>query len=212
MSEVNSAWTLEVDLSKGQMRRKRNFSTATGVKALPLEKKLRDLFMGLAGLAQMVGDEFSSNVVENKAEELAYGWARVAQENESVRIALNWMVETNAWTDAVIPTVMVGGSIAWRYNLLPDKIGEPIAKFSGAIPMTPEEEAAIAEQMAQAQAHMEAEQRASEQPTPHTPASETEPVRPINADDDETEESAVAASDGPSVVPIPSDADLKPDS
>lgn len=209
MSEVNSAWNLEIDLQKGQVRRKRNFSTADGVKALPLEKKLRDLCMGLAGVAEMLGDEFSSTVVESKAEELAYGWARVAQENEKVRLVLRWLVETNAWTDAVIPTVLVGGSIAWHYDVLPDSIGQPIAKFAGAIPMTPEEEKEIQDKMSQMMAAEQAE-------TPHEdmrePVSETEP-EPINGDvpgaDDYVEPPTV---DAPSVIPIPSDADLNLDS
>jgi hypothetical protein len=191
---VNSAWTLE--LSPTGIKRLRNFKAADGVPALPLEKKLRDLFMGLAGLAEMVGDEFSSKVVENKAEELAYGWARVAQENEKVRIAIKWMVETTAWTDAVVPTVLVGGSIAWRYGMVPDQIGQPIAKFAGAIPMTPEEEEALAAQAAQMQKMMESEEATVHEnvpPTDDPPVSETEP-------------------DSPRVVPIPPDADLEPDS
>jgi hypothetical protein len=192
---VNSAWTLEVDISKGQIRRVRNFKTADGVAALPLEKKLRDVFMGIAGLAEMGGDEFSATAIENKAEELAYGWARVAQENEKVRLVLRWLVETNAWTDAAVPTVIVGGAIAWKYNLIPDKIGEPIAKFSGAVPMTPDEELELAQKMA--------DMKAAAESTP--PASETEPVRPVAPD-------VPTPSDGPSVVPLPHDADIRADS
>jgi len=198
---VNSAWTLELDLEKGALRRVRNFSTVDGVKALPMERKLRDLFMAVAGLAEMAGDKFSSTAVENKAEELAYGWARVAQENEKVRLALRWLVETNAWTDAAVPTVIVGGAVAWKYNLLPDKIGEPIAKFSGAIPMTPEEEAEVAKKLAQMEAEAEAERRQAERDgvppdVPDVPdVPETE--RPINQDVEPT------PSDGPTVVPLP---------
>lgn len=208
MSEVNSAWNLEIDLEKGQVRRKRNFSTADGVKALPLEKKLRDLCMGLAGLAEMLGDEFSATVVESKAEELAYGWARVAQENEKIRLVLRWMVETNAWTDAAIPTVMVGGSIAWKYGVLPDAIGQPIAKFAGAIPMTPEEEKEIQDKLGAAMAAQEAE-TAHEDYAPEPADLEAEPEA-INADEDEYREPPEV--DAPTVVPIPPDADLSLDS
>lgn len=195
--EVASAFTLDIDIKNGTVKRIRNFKpSAGGVAALPLEKKLRDTFMGIAGLAEIAGDQFSATVVENKAEELAYGWARVAQENEKVRIAIRWIVETNAWTDAMVPTVMVTGSIGWRYGLLPDSIGEKIAKFSGAVPMTPEEEAQLQKQAEQMQAMMNDQAAASE------PVSETEP---------ETEDN-IPSTDSPRVVPIPLDAELDSDS
>lgn len=209
-TDLNSPWKVEVNLEKGEIRRVRDFSRKDGIPALPFEKKLREVFMGVAGGIFMLGEEFSSTVIENKAAELAYGWARVAQENEKVRVFIGWAVTTNAWTDAAVPTAVVVGAIAWRTNMLPEgmiaSMGERAAKFSGALPLSKEEEeqaaAAAMKMMSMAVAEQEQEPDHEEmEPEPEPPESEPagtapEPEdRPINAD-------------GPRIVSLPPDADL----
>lgn len=207
--DLNSPWKIEVDLEQGAIRRVRNFSRKDGVPALPLEKKLREVFMGIAGGIFMLGEEFSSTVIENKAAELAYGWARVAQENEKVRIFLTWAVTTNAWADAAVPTGVVVGAIAWRTGVLPEgfiaSIGERAAKFSGALPLSKEEEEAAAaaamKMMSMAVAEQEQDQvheNIEPEPEPEAEPAGTEPEpddKPIN-------------SDGPRIVSLPPDADV----
>ena len=195
-----SAWNLEIDIEKGQIRRTRNYSRDGGVPALPLEKKLQEVFMFLAGIAEMTGDGFSSNVIEQKSVELAYGWARVAQENEKVRLVLKWIVETNAWTDAIAPTILVTGAIAWHHDLLPERIGAPIAKFAGAVPVTPEEEEAMKRQAEQLHDMMASDTGSGPAPEP-APQEEPEAEAPHPTTD----------GNGPSVVPLPPDVPLSDD-
>lgn len=209
--DLNSPWKVEVDLEQGQIRRVRNFSRKDGIPALPLEKKLREVFMGIAGGIFVLGEEFSSTVIENKAAELAYGWARVAQESEKVRIFLTWAVTTNAWADAAVPTGVVVAAIAWRTGMLPEgfiaSIGERAAKFSGAIPLSKEEEedaaAAVMKMMSMAVAEQEQELTHEDMEPEPGPEPEVEPART----EPEPEDKPINA-DGPRIVSLPPDADL----
>lgn len=159
-ANVNSAWKLEIDETGA--RRIRNTSREDGVPSLPMEKKLVQVFVGLAGGAQLLGDEFSSRVIQSKSEELAYGWALLAQENDGVHTAISWMLETSAWGEAIVPTAMVGGMIAWHYGLLPDKFGYPLSQLSGVTPLSREQEIELRKR-AQAQAQAQAAARADEE-------------------------------------------------
>lgn len=197
---VKSPWKLEIDIENESIRRVRNTAREDGVPTLPLEAKLRTVFMGLSGVAEMLGDQFSATAVESKADELAYGWALLASENERVRIVIKFLVETSAWTEAAVPTIMVGGVIAYHYNALPDQVGIPLTKFAGLAPMSREQEVEQRRRLA-AQMQKEAEDlEAQSAPTPPENGSAPEP-------DIEPEPTGT-----PSVVPIPPDADLGPSS
>lgn len=192
--EVNSPWTL--DISPQGVRRVRNTSTADGVPSLPMEKKLRNVFVGFAGGAEMLGDEFSANAIESKSEELAYGWALLAQENERVRTAVSWLLETSAWGEAIIPTAMLGGMIAWHYGLVPDKFGIPLVQLSGTVPISREQEIHL-QRMAQAEAQKEAE--ANAQAEAAAAADEFTHTQP----DPESGPDITGDGDTPSVVQVP---------
>lgn len=175
---ANSAW--KIDFSTEGVRRVRNTSRTDGVPALPMEKKLTQVFAGLAGGALLLGDEFSSSVIESKAEELAYGWALLAQENDTVHTAISWLLETSAWGEAIVPTAMVGGMIAWHYGLLPDKFGYPLSQISGVAPLSREQEMEL-RRRAQAQAAAETEREVQDALDEDEDA-EAPGTEPINAD------------------------------
>lgn len=195
--EVKSAWKLEFDSETGSFSRIRDTSRDTGVPTLPLETKLRTLFMGVAGVCEIIGDEFDANALAAKAEELAYGWAFLASENERVKIVLKFVVETSAWSEAIAPTVIVGGAIAWHHGLLPDQVGVPVARLSGAVPLSREQEIELRRRM-EAQARAEAE--AAEHAAASSESNGSNDVKATDESDTPTE--------GPSVVPLPSDADI----
>jgi hypothetical protein len=154
--------------------------------------------MGIAGVAEMLGDKFSADAVENKAEELAYGWALLAQENERVRIVVKFLVETTALSEAIAPTVIVGGAIAWHYNLIPDKVGVPMATIAGAVPLSREQEVELRRR---AEAELKQQEAAAEAADQYENENEPEPS--------EAEPSPINKGT-PQVVPLPSDADIGP--
>jgi hypothetical protein len=114
-------------------------------RALPLESKLKQLFVAAAGGAEMAGDNFVANVLEYRAGDLAHGWARLAQENPRVKAFLTTLLEGSAWSEALIPTLAVGVAIAWHFGYAPERIGVPMALGSvnmeaGQFPMSREVE------------------------------------------------------------------------
>lgn len=111
-----------------------------GSKALPHELRLREFLLGTAAMAK-VADEFTGTAIELKAEELAYGWAKLAQEDPRVSKALSMLFEGSAWAEAVIPTASLALMILWHYEILvPNKLGATISFANGMLPVTRGEE------------------------------------------------------------------------
>lgn len=109
---------------------------------LTYEKKLRGLFAGMAGTMQYIrSDTFSADVIRANSDELAYGYARLAQENPQVKRALEFLFKTSALGDALLPTATVLLLILWHYEILvPNGIGVPLATMNGVVPTSREAE------------------------------------------------------------------------
>lgn len=139
----HSPFEFELDPANGSLRRVRNTSRDTGVPLLPLETKLRQGFSAVAGGIQLAGDEFSYEAVRSQIDNLSYGWALLARENPHVHRFVSFLVETDAWVEAAIPTALVLIMIGWHYNLLPARlegVGVKASIMAGVVPVSREQE------------------------------------------------------------------------
>ena len=126
---------------------------------LPFEVKLRELLVGISGTAALAGDQFVSAAIDSKRDELAYGYAKLAKENDSVKRVLEIMFTGSAWAEALIPTVGLVAVVGWHFGMVPDQVGVPLTMASGIVPMSRESEVEMrkraAAQAAQAAQHSE---------------------------------------------------------
>ena len=140
---VESPW----ELKDGKRKR--------STRALPLEIRLREFFVGLSGVAALAGDTFTANAIEIKAEELAYGYAKLASVDSRVKRILTTLLEGSAWTEAMVPTLGLVIVVGWHWGAIPDQLGVPMTLANGMVPVTREQEQAIKAQAAKDQADAE---------------------------------------------------------
>lgn len=123
---------------------------------LPFENNLRELFDAVAGGVSLA-DSFSGAVIGNQAEELAYGYAKLAKEDPRIKAFFEKLVTGSAYSAVVIPTALTAVPILWHFGLLPGHIGVPATMAVGLTPFTREEErAAVVAQHQQQQQPAEA--------------------------------------------------------
>lgn len=125
-----SAWKTDPDTGK---------RTRQGRK-LPFEIKLAELLSGASLLAGMAGDSFVAAAIDTRTEELAYGYAKLAQSDERVKRVLNMLLTGSAWSEAIAPTVGLAIVVGWHYKVVPDKLGVPFTIASGIVPVSREQE------------------------------------------------------------------------
>lgn len=121
-------------------------------RALPYESKLKEFFLTIAGVIAL-SDTFTATIIENKADELAHGYAKLAQEDSRVKNVLARILEGSAWSAALMPTVTVMVAILWHHGIfVPDRLGVPMAMANGVMPVTREQELQMKIQAEQEQA------------------------------------------------------------
>lgn len=125
-------------------------------KRLPFENRLSEFFATIAGVSAIAGDTFTANVIEAKTEELAYGYAKLAQSDPRVKRVLSMMMEGSAWSEALIPTVGLVVMVGWHYGVIPDRLGLPITMANGVMPVTRGQEMQMRAQAARDQQEAEA--------------------------------------------------------
>lgn len=156
---TTEAWKYNDDGSKVRQGRK-----------LPFENQLRDLFDTAAGAVKLA-DSFSGEIIGNQAEELAYGYAKLAKEDPRIKAFFEKMVTGTAYSAVAIPTALTVIPILWHFGVMPGKVGVPATLAAGMIPFTREEEqAALAAQQAQ-----QAQPAQSDTPPPTHPRGEDPP-------------------------------------
>jgi hypothetical protein len=141
------AWKILPDGSKKRQGRK-----------LPYEAQLHQLLEEISG-GVMLLDSFSGQVISARAEELAYGYARLAKEDDRVRAFFAKALTASAYSAVLLPTVLTLAPILWHFGLLPGRVGVPLTLMSGAMPITREQE-----QQQQEQAKAAAEQARATHP------------------------------------------------
>jgi hypothetical protein len=127
--DKDSPWKLD---SKGEKVR--------NTRLLPFETKLRELFVALEGAVTIGGDKFVATAIANKRDELAYGYAKLAKENSSVKKVLETLFATSAWAEALIPTLGLAIVVGWHYGMVPDQLGVPMTMAQGMVPESREDE------------------------------------------------------------------------
>lgn len=109
-------------------------------KALPFENRINELLAGVSGAAMLAGDQFTADAITVKSPELAYGWAKVAQNDPRVKRVLTALFEGTAWAEALIPTVGLVIVVGWHYGMIPDRLGVPLSVANGLVPVSREAE------------------------------------------------------------------------
>lgn len=109
-------------------------------RSLPYEVRLREFFAGLSGVAAIAGDGFTGAAIEAKSEELAYGYAKLAQADPRVKRVIQFLMEGSAWGEAIIPTVGLAIVVGWHYGMIPDQVGVPMVMANGLVPVSREHE------------------------------------------------------------------------
>lgn len=135
---------------------------------LPFENSLRELFDAVAGGVKLA-DSFSGQVIENQAEELAYGYARLAKEDPKVKAFFEKLVTGSAYSAVVIPTAVTVIPILWHFGLMPAKLGVPVTLAAGMMPFTREQEQAAMAQQQQEQAQAAQQQERATHPHGEAP-------------------------------------------
>lgn len=128
--ETDGDW--KVNLKTGERKR--------AGRALPLEIRLREFWLGISGGAALAGDSFTSGAIKAKHEELAYGYAKLAQANSQVKFVLEKFLVGSAYTEAIVPTVSLLIMVGWHWGIIPSKIGVPMTFANGMLPVTREQE------------------------------------------------------------------------
>lgn len=143
---------------------------------LPFENKLKELLLNVSAIVSFQ-DEFTAIAIQNQAPDIAYGWAKLASEDDRVKRVLHMLLEGSSWADALMPTATLAVAVLWHYGIfIPDKLGVPVSMAAGAIPISRE-----VEQEMKAAAKAEAQQaHAAERATAETAAASD---KPINGDD-----------------------------
>lgn len=129
-------------------------------RALPLETRLREFFVSLSGVATLAGDSFTGQAISAKSEELAYGYAKLAQVNPAVKRVLTTLLEGSAWTEALVPTLGLVIVVGWHYGMVPDQLGVPFTMANGMVPVTRTQEQDMKAQAARDQAQAQAKAQA----------------------------------------------------
>jgi len=106
---------------------------------LPYEKELHRLFKEIAGGVTLV-DSFSGEVIKRNSEELAYGYAVLAQENDAVKAFFARITDVSAHSAIILPTVFTVVPILWHFGLMPARFGVPATVMIGMPLLTREQE------------------------------------------------------------------------
>jgi len=97
---------------------------------LPFEKQLHTLFREIGGGVSLA-DSFSGEAIKLRSEELAYGYAKLAQEDDNVKAFFARVLAGSAYSAVVVPTACVLIPILWHFGLVPARVGVPVTFMSG---------------------------------------------------------------------------------
>ena len=106
---------------------------------LPYEKQLHQLFREVGG-AVSLADSFAGEAFKLRSEELAYGYAKLAQEDDRVKAFFARILAGSAYSAIVVPTACLIIPILWHFGMVPARIGVPITFMSGLPLVTREQE------------------------------------------------------------------------
>lgn len=121
-----------------------------------LQKQLEELLMGIGLMTSGAVNQFDGEVIRDNAASMAEAWHKVAQQNATVKRILTSMMETGAWSGAVMATAGIAIPIMQNHGAIPPGIPHPFKKPP----------------------HLEPQQQAQQpQPAmPHTPAVPGQPM------------------------------------
>lgn len=94
-----------------------------------LEAKLTEFF-GTTALFVGVFNPNDGEIILRNAESLAFNWAALAEENAAVKRVLNSLMETNAWSGALLATAAVAIPIMDNHGYIPER-------FRNIVPSAP---------------------------------------------------------------------------
>lgn len=127
---------------------------------LPNEAKIQILIIEASEIVAMA-DEFSATAIVQKADELAYGYAKLAQDDPRVRKIVGFLTSSSAYAAAAAPTVAILIAIAWHHGFMPDRIGMPVAMMQG-LPLVTRDEMVTVRENAQREGAQAAARAAAE--------------------------------------------------
>jgi len=86
-----------------------------------LETKLTEFFGTTALFVGALVNQQDGEIILKNAESLAFNWAALAEENASVKRVLNSLMETNAWSGAILATAAVAIPIMDNHGFIPER-------------------------------------------------------------------------------------------
>lgn len=93
-----------------------------------LQKQLEELFMGIGLVTAGAINQFDGEVIRDNAESLAKSWNQVAQQNATIRRIIASLMETGAWSGAIMATAGVVVPIMQNHKAIPANVPHPFAK------------------------------------------------------------------------------------
>lgn len=125
---------------------------------LPNEAKIQQFLIESAEMLS-VADEFTATAILKKSDELAYGYAKLAQEDPRVRKIVTMLTSSSAWAAAMVPTATILVAVLWHHGFMPDRVGMPVTMMQ-ELPLMTRAEINEARETAMREGR-EAEQRAA---------------------------------------------------
>lgn len=150
-TEDDSPWQLVDGVKKRQGRK------------LPNEAKIQVFLTESAEMLSLV-DQFTATAILKKSEELAYGYAKLAQEDPRVRKIVGMLTSSSAYAAAFVPSATVLVAVAWHHGFMPDRIGMPVTMMQDLPLVTRAEIVAAREQAEREGAEAEARQAEASHP------------------------------------------------
>lgn len=101
---------------------------ASSGRSAPLEKRLSQTFSTIAVITSAF-DPVCGAAVQDRAEDLAGAWNRLAQQNPRVKAAIESLLEGGAYGEALFVTAVTLIPILRHHHLLPENLGGIVGTF-----------------------------------------------------------------------------------
>lgn len=93
-----------------------------------LQKQLEEILMTVGLMTSGAINEFDGEVIRDNAASMAEAWHKVAQQNATVKRILTSLMETGAWSGALMATGAVAIPILQNHGAIPANVPHPFKR------------------------------------------------------------------------------------